>query len=142
MGKYLKDIEIRNHHAVTKNGLLEDARNLSKDFQIIESYFNKRLPKKMEIGNNIWRFIIWLTPIETSDKKTEVVGLCQDYYAFVDFKKILTLNYEERIKYLLDIFIVGIEKCCEVNYYNNKIFRELYHEMNEAIENKTFFGNE
>ena len=63
MGKYLQNIEIRNHHSVTKNGELENARILSKDFQVIESYFNKRLPKKIQIVNNIWSFIIWFTPI-------------------------------------------------------------------------------
>jgi hypothetical protein len=103
MGKYLQNIEIRNHHSVTKNGELENARILSKDFQVIESYFNKRLPKKIQIGNNIWRFIIWFTPIESLDKKTKIGGFCQDYYAFVDYKNTLQLTDEERIKYLLDI---------------------------------------
>ncbi|MBK9224585.1 MAG: hypothetical protein IPO23_08050 [Flavobacterium sp.] len=138
MGKYLQNIEIRNHHSVTKNGELENARILSKDFQVIESYFNKRLPKKIQIGNNIWRFIIWFTPIESLDKKTKIGGFCQDYYAFVDYKNTLQLTDEERIKYLLDIFIVGIERCCEVNNYPKEVFQEIFSEMKQAIENKTF----
>jgi hypothetical protein len=142
MGKYLQGIEFRNHHSVKNKGLLEEAKILSKDCQTIESFFNKRLPKKIQIGNNIWRFIIWLTPLESLDKKTEMVGLCQDYCAFIDFKNILLLTCEERIKYLLEIFIIGIEKCCEVNSYSNEIFEEIYCEMKQTIKNKIFLEND
>lgn len=72
------------------------------------------------------------------DKKTKIGGFCQDYYAFVDYKYTLQLTDEERIKYLLDIFIVGIERCCEVNNYPKEVFQEIFSEMKQAIENKTF----
>ena len=49
MGKYLQDVELRNHHSVNKKGLLEEAKILSKDCQTIESFFNRRLPKKYKL---------------------------------------------------------------------------------------------
>jgi hypothetical protein len=136
MGKYLQDIEFRNDPCVRKMGLLEEARTLSPDLNAIESYFNKHLPKKLEVGNQIWRFIIWLTPIEEKEGKTEVAGLCQDYYAFIDFKKILQLDDNGRAISLLEIYKTGIEKCCEANNYTNHIFQEIYWNLRVMIEKR------
>ncbi|WP_133271739.1 hypothetical protein [Hymenobacter radiodurans] len=138
MGKYLQNVQFRHDPLVGKERLLEEAQKISADLKVIETYFNKHLPKKIEIGNQIWRFIIMLTPIADKNRLTEVIGLCQDYYVYIDYKKILGLQSSERRKELLNIFVLGIKRCCEANNYKNDLFQHIYEKVKEEMEREAF----
>jgi hypothetical protein len=71
MGKYLQDLMYR----VDDDFLQKEAYDQCR---LIADLFNAYLPSKIEVGGNIWRFIVWLTADETLDATTRVVGLCQD----------------------------------------------------------------
>ncbi len=79
-----------------------------------------------------------LTPIADKNRLTEVIGLCQDYYVYIDYKKILGLQSSERRKELLNIFVLGIKRCCEANNYKNDLFQHIYEKVKEEMEREAF----
>lgn len=96
-----------------------------KQCSLIVNLFNLYLPSKIEVGGNIWRFIVFLTSDKTLDGKTEVVGLCQDSYVFCDSKKLIGLNTAERKDLLLKLFIKGLEACCNACDFSFEIFSKI-----------------
>ncbi|GGF11782.1 hypothetical protein GCM10011383_23770 [Hymenobacter cavernae] len=106
----------------------DQQKYIQKQCGLIEDLFNILLPKKIEVGNNICRFIIQLTSNKDLDGTVQEVGLCQDCYVFCDYNKLLGLGNFERKQVLLSLFVKGIKLCCHARNCSSKPF--------EAIEQK------
>jgi len=116
MGKYLQDLMYR----VDANNVLQKEEH--EQCRLIVDLFNAYLPSKIEVGGNIWRFIVWLTADKALDGTTEEVGLCQDSYVFFDSDKLIGIGSFERKQKLLELFMKGLQACCRVHNYSFEIF--------------------
>jgi len=105
-----------------ENVLQNDAQ---KQCKLIADLFNLYLPNKIEVGGNIWRFIVFLTADKKLDGKTEIVGLCQDSYVFCDSEKLIGLDALGRKNILLKLFIKGLKSCCSACGFYFEIFSEI-----------------
>lgn len=132
MGRYLQDLMYR---VDAENVLQGDAQ---KQCKLIADLFNIHLPNKIDVGSNIWRFIVFLTAAETLDGTTEVVGLCQDSYVFCDSEKLIGLNSFERKSVLLKLFIKGLKSCCAASNFSFEIFSEI---ENKIVQDGIVFND-
>ena len=131
MGKYLNDIMLHMHTADKKNNFSAEQSMAMKYCSLIESLFNFYLPKKIEIGNNIWRLHIHITNEQVLNGKTEISGLCLEVYICNDLSQFDQLNNCERKKLLLEICLNGIKHCCIAQNYSPQIFISIYDKIIE-----------
>ncbi len=123
MGKYLQDIRFvldtdGESHADLK-------KQASQTTELIDQLFNFYLPRKIEIGNNIWRFISFLIQNKMLDGNNEEIGFVQFSYIYIDYSQLLALETFARKKMLLNLFTRGIESCCKIHHYPFALFREI-----------------
>lgn len=116
MGKYLQDLMYR---VDDRNLLQKEAHNQCR---LIVDLFNLYLPAKIEVGGNIWRFIVCLTAGKALDGTTEEVGSCQDSYVFLDSDELAEIDSFKRKEKLLELFVKGLRLCCHISDYPFDIF--------------------
>lgn len=125
MGKYLQDVMFRIHRNDRGQTFSERQKDALKSCSLIDELFNLYLPLKIEIGNNIWRLIVYLTLDKTLDGTTEVIGLCQTCYVYYDYNELIPLEKLERKKILLELFTKGLEQCCNVHNYSSEPLKKI-----------------
>ncbi|WP_156026905.1 hypothetical protein [Sporocytophaga myxococcoides] len=118
MAKYLKDVMFGIQKSNRKDELSDEEKAISKYCWLIEEIYNFYLPSKMEIGSNIWRFKIYLTPDKALDNTTEELGLCRDYYIYLEDSFLSAKNNYEAKLTLLKILSKGINHCCDIYKYS------------------------
>jgi hypothetical protein len=118
MGKYLQDLMYR----VDDDFLQKEAYDQCR---LIADLFNAHLPDKIDVGGNIWRFIVWLTADKTLDGTTREVGLCQDCYVFIDSGNLLDVYASERKNVLLKLFVKGLQLCSNACNYSPEVFLKI-----------------
>jgi hypothetical protein len=119
MGRYLQDLMYR------VDRFSDQQKYIQKQCNLIEDLFNILLPKKIEVGSNIWRFIIQLTSNKDLDGAVQEVGLCQNCYVFCDYNQLLELGNFERKQVLLRLFVKGIKLCCHAHSCLFKPFEDI-----------------
>ncbi|WP_431209667.1 hypothetical protein ACQ86N_26430 [Puia sp. P3] len=129
MGKYLQDVMYRLHVADRNLSLFERQIKLIKSIKLVETLFNFYLPKKIEIGNNIWRLTVYLTSDKNLDGKTEEVGLVQASYIFYDFDHLLHLARIDQKRMLTEVLSKGIQSCCAVHCSPFEPFESISHKL-------------
>jgi hypothetical protein len=102
-----------------------EMREVVKSTFLIEVLYNLYLPKKIEIGQNIWRFIVTLTFDKNFNEKSEISGLCHDYTFFIDYNLFASLNNFDRKEKLLTLFSDALKKCCKKYNYPFDEFQKI-----------------
>jgi hypothetical protein len=125
MGKYLQDFMYDISVPDKKQSLTQQQKAVSKSCSLIAELFNLYLPKKVEVGHNIWRFIVHLTLEESLNGKTEEIGQVQESYIYYDYNALMPLQQQERKKILLELFSKGIQLCCSVHNCSLDPFRKI-----------------
>jgi len=113
MGKYLQDFMYNVQLPVGQERFTKEQLNAIKSTCFIADIFNFHLPKKYEIGENIWRIIIDLTLDEQSNLNITELGYVAECKIYFDYNLLIPLNEFDRKKILLEQFCKGLELICK-----------------------------
>ncbi|MES2379602.1 MAG: hypothetical protein V4538_01085 [Bacteroidota bacterium] len=122
MGKYLQDFMSRVD--LTK-GLEEEQKKILDPCYLISDLYNLYLPRKVEVGNNIWRIIIKFGFDKSLDGNVSELGLCLDSYVYCDYDQLKNLNILERKQALLNLFVKGIKNCSDKYNFDISTFQKI-----------------
>lgn len=113
MGKYLQDFMFGVQLPVGQERFTQDQQLVIKSTNFIADIFSFYLPKKYEIGKNIWRIIINLTLEEQSNQNISDFGFVAECKIHFDYNSLILLNEFDRKKILLEQFCKGVEFICK-----------------------------
>lgn len=117
MGKYLQDFMYGVKLPVRQDNFTQDQLLAVQSTQFIADIFSFYLPKKYELGGNVWRIIISLTLDEKANQNIIKLGFVADCEIYFDYNSLIPLNEFDRKKILLEKFCKGLESICKK--YNN-----------------------
>lgn len=113
MGKYLQDFMYGVHLSVGQEKLTQEQLLAVKSTQFISDIFSFYLPKKYEIGENIWRIIINLTLGKQLTLNITELGFVAECKIYFEYNALISLNDFDRKKILLEQFCKGLKCICE-----------------------------
>lgn len=131
MGKYLQDVWFNVQLPAGQKSFTEEQRLLTKATYFIGDLFCLYLPKKYEVGENIWRIIISLDLDGKSDTAISVSGLVAESKAHVDYDSLINSSTLERKTILLESFCNTLSLICQKYNCDFSVFEKIKHKLIE-----------
>ncbi|PWV48344.1 hypothetical protein [Chitinophaga sp. S165] len=125
MGKYLQDIMFSVDQKDFKRPLTTKQQEVLSSMRIIEDLFNLFLPKKIDTGRNVFRYIVKLNTCQEKDLEIDDSFNVLAIYVYFNFDQLMLMNEQTQLKYLLELLSKGLRRLCQINDIQFHLFQEV-----------------
>lgn len=138
MGKYLQDFMYNFQLPHGQKEFTQDQIIILNPTSFIADIFSFYLPKRYEVGANIWRIIIKLTLDEKEN--FSIINSCSvlECKVYFDYNSLIPLDEFNRKKILLEQFYKGLEAICKKYNSDLSVFEIIKHKL---VADEIVFNN-